>query len=98
MSDLVGTPNCWFSHAQAQICVLFHFSFHRSELNAECALSLDNLTRVSVQAKQTGLLYSKSFKSNEFMVIFENISLFLLMAMIIFYVFGVNYIQQSRKI
>ena len=20
MSDLVGNPNCWFSHAQAQLC------------------------------------------------------------------------------
>ena len=22
MSDLVGNPNCWFSHAKAQICVI----------------------------------------------------------------------------
>ena len=26
MSDLVGNPNCWFSHAQAQICCLTVFA------------------------------------------------------------------------
>ena len=24
MSDLVGNPNCWFSHAQAQITMILH--------------------------------------------------------------------------
>ena len=27
MSDLVGTPNCWFSHAQAQITSVNHSSY-----------------------------------------------------------------------
>ena len=28
MSDLVGNPNCWFSHAQAQVCFSYFTGFH----------------------------------------------------------------------